>query len=211
MPTVVIAPFNVVNFPEGGGHFWVYLQYALGLRQLGCEVYWLEGFRTGGHAQQKAAALATFRARMEQHGLGRNVVLYAMRSNKPSAKARTEYINMTRDEAEAIFDRADLLVNFHYTISPGLLARFRRTALVDIDPGLLQFWISRRQLSVPRHDCYFTITENIGRADSKIPDCGLGWIPIRPAVCLECWPYRFDPRCEAFTTVSIWEIGRASC
>src|SRR5437773_1814284 len=205
MPTVVIAPFNVVNYPEGSGHFWVYLQYALGLRQLGCEFYWLEGFRATGHAEKKAAALATFRARMEQFGLGRNAVLYLMRSNKPSSKAPTEYVNMTRDEAEAIFERADLLLNFHYSISPGLLARFRRTALVDIDPGLLQFWISRKQLSVPRHDFYFTISENVGKPGGRIPDCGLGWIPIRPAVCLERWPYTFDPSAEAFTTVSIWD------
>jgi len=44
MPTVVISPFNVLNFPEGGGHFWVYMQYAQGLRELGCDVYWLEAF-----------------------------------------------------------------------------------------------------------------------------------------------------------------------
>src|SRR5881296_576943 len=107
MPTVVIAPFNVVNYPEGSGHFWVYLQYALGLRQLGCEVYWLEAFRTKGHAEQKAAALKTFRARMEKFGLGRNAILYVTPNNKPSSKAPTEYLDTTRDEAEAIFERAD--------------------------------------------------------------------------------------------------------
>ena len=205
MPTIVIAPYGVAAFPEGGGHFWVYLQYVLGLRQLGCEVYWLEGFRTKGRAEQEAAAMATFCARMEQHGLGARVILYVTQSKKFTPEAPTEYVNMTREEAEAIFERADLLVNFHYAISPGLLARFRRTALVDIDPGLLQFWISRGQLSVPQHDFYFTISENVGKPGGKIPDCGLGWIPIRPAVCLERWPCRFDPRCKAFTTVSIWD------
>jgi len=70
---------------------------------------------------------------------------------------------------------------------------------------LLQFWISRGQLSVPRHDCYFTIGENVGKPGSKIPDCGLGWIHFRPPVVLERWPYVFDPRSEAFTTVSIWD------
>src|ERR1044071_7657027 len=194
MPTVVIAPFNVANFPEGGGHFWVYLQYALGLRQLGCEVYWLEGFRTQGRAEPKAAALTTFRARMEQYGLGRNVILYVTRGNQPSSEAPTEYLDKTRDEAEAVMARADLLLNFHYAISPGLLARFRRTALVDIDPGLLQFWISRKQLSVPHHYFVFSSSENAGKAGSKIPDCGMGWIPIRPAVCLERWPRSVDSR-----------------
>ena len=42
MPTVVLSAYNVANFPEGGGHFWVYMQYALGLRQCGADVYWLD-------------------------------------------------------------------------------------------------------------------------------------------------------------------------
>src|SRR5207248_5350534 len=134
-----------------------------------------------GRAEREAAALATFRARMEQHGLGGKVILYVTHSKEPSPEAPTEYLDMTRAEAEAIFERADLLLNFHYASSPGLLARFRRTALVDIDPGLLQFWISRGQVRVPRHDFYFTTGENVGRIGSKIPDCGLDWIPIRPA------------------------------
>ena len=45
MPTLVISPYSVATFPEGGGHFWVYLQYVLGMRQLGYDVYWLEAFR----------------------------------------------------------------------------------------------------------------------------------------------------------------------
>src|SRR3989442_15357554 len=193
MPTAVISPYGVAAFPEGGGHFWVYLQYVLGLRQLGWEVYWLEAFRTEGRAEQEAAALAIFRARMAQFGLGGKVILYATHRNVSSPDAPTEYLDMTRDQAEAIFERADLLLNFHYAISPGLLARFRRAALVDIDPGLLQLWISRGQLFVPRHDFYFTIGENVGKSGGKIGDSGRRWIPIRPAVCLERWPYRFDP------------------
>src|SRR5262245_28794580 len=58
MPTVVISPFNVVNFPEGGGHFWVYMQYAQGLRQLGCEVFWLEGFHAHHEPRVPEAAFS---------------------------------------------------------------------------------------------------------------------------------------------------------
>jgi len=204
MPVVVIAPYSVADFPEGGGHFWVYMQYVLGFRQLGCEVYWLEALHNMvGDGQE--AALPPFRARMRRHGLEGKCILYAAPSNEPMPEAPTEYLDMSRDEAEAVFEKADLLLNFHYAISPGLLARFRRTALVDIDPGLLQFWISRGQLRVPRHDCYFTTGETVGRPDTKIPDCGLPWVPIRPPVSLEHWPYVFDPRCESFTTVSNWD------
>src|SRR5207244_1439419 len=55
--------------------------------------------------------------------------------------------------------------------------------------------------SVPRHDLYFTIGERI----TEVPDSGRQWIHIRPPVCLERWPYVFEPRSEAFTTVSIWD------
>jgi hypothetical protein len=33
---------KMVEFPEGGGHFWPYLNWAMGLRRCGCEVIWLE-------------------------------------------------------------------------------------------------------------------------------------------------------------------------
>src|SRR5438034_6674533 len=76
MATVVISPYDVANYPQGGGHFWVYLQYVLGLRLLGHDVYWLEAFRSKGREELEAAALATFQARMEQYGLRGKCVLY---------------------------------------------------------------------------------------------------------------------------------------
>ncbi|PYV27374.1 MAG: hypothetical protein DMG27_04130 [Acidobacteria bacterium] len=205
MPTVVICPFNVVNFPPGGGHFWVYMQYTLGLRQLGCDVYWMEQFRRSGNDEADEAALATFRARMERLGMGGKLILYTDGGPNGAARLPREYLGLSRAEAEAIFEGADLLLNFHYAISPALLARFRRTALVDIDPGLLQFWISRGQLSVSRHDLYFTTGETVGTPGARFPACGLEWIRIRPAVCLELWPYVFNPRSEAFSTISNWD------
>jgi hypothetical protein len=48
MPTVVVSPYRTLEFIEGGGHFWVYLQYVHGLRQVGCEVYWVERFHGRG-------------------------------------------------------------------------------------------------------------------------------------------------------------------
>ena len=205
MAKIVISAYGVANYPQGGGHFWVYLQYVLGLQLLGHDVYWLEAFLAKGREEQEAAALTTFLTRMQQYGLGGRCILYRTRRKEPSCDAPTEYLNIARTEAEAIFGRADLLLNFHYAVSPALLAHFRRTALVDIDPGLLQFWITRGQLSVPDHGHYFTIGEGVGRPGGRIPADGLPWIHIRPAICLEYWPYSFDPLCEAFTTVSTWD------
>jgi hypothetical protein len=203
MATVVISPSNMANFPEGGGHFWAYLQYGQALRRLGCEVYWLERVRQDPDPKSRDHLVSTFLERMTAHGLG-NVILYAKPDSGCGDLQDYEFINVSRSEAAAVFSRADLLLNFYHRIDPALLACFRRTALVDIDPGLLQFWISTGQLQIPTHDVYFTIGETVGTSTAKFPDCSLPWIHIRPPVCLESWPYMHNPTYEAFTTVSSW-------
>jgi hypothetical protein len=206
MVTVVISPVNVVKFLDGGGHFWVYMQYVQGLHQLGCEVYWLERFPSSGDQVRDARVLSTFAQRMERYGLAGKLLLYTSQQQNADSGQPT-YLGMTQCEAEAIMRRADLLLNFDYSIDPVLLSCFRRTAVVDIDPGLLQFWMATRQLLVPPHDVYFTTGETVGTPAALFPDGGRPWVQIRPPVCLERWPYVHDPRCDAFTTVSSWWSG----
>jgi hypothetical protein len=200
MATVVISPTNVANFVNGGGgHCWVYLQYALGLKRLGCDVYWFERV-----ARRKAATvLPIFSRLMDRYGLGGKFILYEQ-DETPASPGDIEYLTMPRAAAEDVLRRADVLLNFHYAIDPAVLALFRRTALVDIDPGLLQFWIGAGQLSVPRHDIYLTTGDTVGTPEARFSDCGLPWKHIRPPIFLDAWPYRYDAGCEAFTTVSNW-------
>jgi hypothetical protein len=205
MATIVISPCNVVNFLDGGGgHFWVYLQYALGLKRLGCDVYWLEQVRAGVDGGADADSVAAFARLMERFGLGGKFILYVQREAGEAWRPTAEYVGVTREEAEAVFRRADLLLNFHYAAAPELLGRFRRTALVDIDPGLLQHWVGAGQLRVAAHDVYLTTGETVGTPAARFPDCGFEWRHIRPPICVEAWPYAYDSACEAFTTVSNW-------
>jgi hypothetical protein len=202
---VVLSAFNVANFPEGGGHFWVYMQYVQGLRRLGCDVYWLERFVPGGDDARDAHAIATFMDRLAGFGLEGRVILEVGPNPKRHPGAATRMLGFTPGEADALFRGARLLLNFNYAIDPALLARFRRTALVDIDPGLLQFWISRNQLRVPRHDVHFTTGETVGTPGARFPDCDLAWEHIPPPVSLEDWPVAFDDAPGPMTTVSGWD------
>jgi hypothetical protein len=203
--TVVLCAYNVANFPNGGGHLWVYMQYVFGLKRLGCDVYWLECFRRSGDPQRDAAAIESFFSRLESLGMAGHVILRA--DAGPGAHAEAETLGMSAAAAAQVFDRADLLLNFHYAIEPELLARFRSTAMVDIDPGLFQFWMSRGQLEVPRHDHYFTTGETVGTPGALFPDCGLPWVHIRPCVCVEQWDRANGGGGEAMTTVSAWSSG----
>ena len=84
MPTVVISPYGAATFPEGGGRFSVYLQYVLGLRQAGCEVYWLEGFRTKG--QRQARRGAKHRAQLLPSQWRRNVSFFDPQGSGPGLR-----------------------------------------------------------------------------------------------------------------------------
>ncbi len=191
--TVVISVYKVANFPDGGGHFWVYMRYAQALRRLGCDVYWLEQFRPNRDPEQEANLLSMFLDKMKRFGLEGKTLLYARESGP------LRFIGSTWSEAQAVLRRADLLLNFHYAIDARLLACVRRSALVDIDPGLLQLWMSTGEIRVAAHDRYVTTGETVGKPAARIPDCGVRWINVRPPICLDLWPFTYNPRSEAFT------------
>jgi hypothetical protein len=195
---VVVSAHNVVNYPEGGGHFWVYLQYVQGLRSIGCDVWWMEEFRPTGDAQRDNARVRSFATRLDRYGLGSQFLLYT------GDGEHLEYAGTPEACANAVFRDTDLLLNFHQAIPPCILEKFRRTALVDIDPGLLQYWMSAGVLSVAPHHLYFTTGETVGTARATFPDCGINWIQIRPPVSLDFWPYVPEPIYNTFTTVSSW-------
>ena len=166
MTLVVLASHRLLEFPDVSGHFWVYLQYAQGLRSLGCDVCWLE------EGADDHEAVETLRSRLARFGFRDGLLLAGER------------------ETQHVLDAADLLLNFNYRLD----ASTRTKALVDIDPGLLQFWMEQRQLDVRPHDVYFTTGERIGEP----------WVHIHPPVSLDLWPFTYDPDARAFTTVSSW-------
>src|SRR6266566_5452372 len=95
MVTVVISPRRVVKFLDGGGHFWVYMQYVQGLHQLGCEVYWLERFHSSGDQACDALVLSTFVKRMERYGLAGKLMLY-MSHEQSGDSGQYTYLGMTQ-------------------------------------------------------------------------------------------------------------------
>ncbi len=229
MHIVVLAPTRVANFPAGGGHFWVYMQYVQGFLQHRCEVYWLEKFESTGDLSKDRALCEHLRQRLAVFGLADRLLIYeetksrqaamaGAQSPEPNARADAgggtpaagagglpyAFLNVPASRGEAVCKSADLLLNFRYDMGAEILSLFRRTALVDIDPGLLQFWMSAGQMTVFPHDHYFTIGETVGTEQAGFPDCGLPWMHIRPPVALDLWPVVRAPRHAAFTTVSGW-------
>jgi hypothetical protein len=197
--TVCIAPAKTLYYPTGGGHLWVFLNWALGLRALGCQVIWLEIITHATSADAVRENVAALKFRLERYGLVNCLALYSS-TDEPVPIDLTSMGCLDLETATG----ADLLLEFRYDTPSAVVSRFRRSAVVDLDPGLLQLWVSKGQVSMAPHDFYFTIGETVGQRRSRVPDLGLNWIYTPPCVALDWWP-----RCEAkpdasFTTVAHW-------
>jgi len=200
--TVCLAPVRTLDYPEGGGHLWEYLNWALGLRALGCKVIWLESVAPGSSPAELRANIAALKFRLERYGFVNSLALYSPGNAPPPFDiAATGCLDL--DTAAA----ADLLLEFRYDTPSRIVQRFRRSALLDIDPGLSQVWVSKGRINLTPHDEYFTTGETVGQPGTRIPDLGLNWLYTPPCVALEWWP-----PCEAtikapFTTVAHWYAG----
>jgi hypothetical protein len=196
--TVCLRPTKTLDYLNGGGHLWFFLNWALGLVACGCRVIWLETVRPRLPADELPRHAATLKSYLEPHGLG-NCLALCGNDGRPPAQGAVDGCMDLEAAAEA-----DLLLNLRYDTTAELVGRFRRSAFVDIDPGLLQIWLDAGEVSVARHDLYFSIGETVGQPGALFPDCGLCWHYTPPPVFLPAWPPTPAPAGAHYTTVSQW-------
>ena len=197
--TTICLGARVIGYPEGGGHLWAYLNWARGFKALGCTVLWLEAVPRHCDQCWIDAHVAILRQRLDEWGLTDALVL---------VHETGERLRLTLpDRCVAIdgaHDTADLLVNQIYGLDDALVRGFRRSALLDIDPGLLQLWMTNGDFSVAQHDRYFTIGETVGKSGSRIPDVGIQWLHTPPCVDTDAWQVASSSPDRPFTTVTHW-------
>ena len=192
---------DTIYYPVGGGHQWVYLNWALGLRALGCQVIWLELVDPHTPAQEMQTYVAALRGRLNRYGLGEALSLCSQTQEplSPEATVGCRDLELAAD--------ADLLLDLGHRMPPGVVKRFRRSALLDIDPALLQIWVSEGKVCLAPHDVYFSIGETVGQPGAPFPDLGLKWQYTPPCVALDWWPPHPAVGEAPFTTVAHWFAG----
>jgi hypothetical protein len=188
--------------PQLGGHLWAYLNWALGLREVGCEVVWLETVNSTVSKEVAGAHLRALSSSLEQWHMEDCVAVCAAGGDSlpedwtPGCAAAPDAVT-----------ESDLLLDLSYDVPAALLKGCKRSALVDIDPGALQIWMSTGQLMIPPHDIYFTIGETVAKGSALCPDCGVDWQHTPPPVCLAEWPVSVASESDPYTTVSQWSTG----
>lgn len=195
MRTIIVSG-ALANKMHNGGEAWVRLNWLLGFRELGFDVWFVEQI---AHESSTDATRTYFEKVIGDFGFAGRASLITDNGEG--------LCGPTMQELCDVADTAELLVNIsgHLRVEP-LFRRFRRKAYVDIDPGFAQFWHASGNpgARLEGHDVYFTIGENIGLPLCPIPTCGIRWHKTRPPIALKYWPAVAPDGFENFTTVASW-------
>jgi glycosyltransferase involved in cell wall biosynthesis len=203
---IVLANATLANYFQGGGHWAWFLQYPLGLKQLGHRVFWLEVMPSTHNAKADSQAVRNFFGRLAEFGLERDAAVVVTPNPPIRELAQAKVYGRTANELDGIARDADLLWNFWYALDEPFLHRFRRRAFIDVDPGHLQVCVALGACTLGEHHAYLTIGLNVGEERCQIPTLGLKWRTFRPFVHLPSWNAAADPGPQApFTSVTHWK------
>jgi hypothetical protein len=183
--------------PWQGGATWAVLQYLLGLRRLGCAVYFVEPLDEADGDPSDAARYCS--RVMRRFGLDERWALIPPGGADP--------LGMSRERLRAGARESDLLLNVSGMLTdPDVLDPIPVRAYLDLDPAFAQLWHAAEgiDMHLDAHTHFVTVADVIGRPDCPIPTCDREWLPTLPPVVLEEWPVatRLDRR--AATTVGHW-------
>lgn len=190
--------------PHQGGATWAVLQYLLGFKRLGHEIYFVEPLtnarlRPLGTSLTGSENASYFRAVMRDAGLSETSALLL--------EGTKETVGLAYDQIKEIAERADLLINISGMLKDeNLTAPIPARVYLDLDPAFNQLWYAADGIDVgfDGHTHFVTIGEEIGQPQCAVPTCGQNWTTTKQPVVLSEWPAANGIRHDALTTIGNW-------
>ncbi|HYN88513.1 MAG TPA: hypothetical protein VER55_08275 [Ardenticatenaceae bacterium] len=190
--------------PSQGGATWAVLQYLLGFRRLGHDVYFVEpieqsAWQPSGTPLPDSANAAYFREVVADFGLQERASLLLAGTR--------ETVGLPYGDLREIARRADLLINVSGMLADETLTcPIPARVYLDLDPAFNQLWHAAEDIDMrfAGHTHYVTVGLALGGPGCDIPTCGLSWITTLQPVVLEHWPVADHIVHDALTTVANW-------
>jgi len=202
-------------YPTGGAA-WDYIQYPLGLKMLGHDVYYIEDtmqypvFQTNKNAWNDATDCINYLKKiMERFGF---VEKWAYRDIASGMS-----YGMTEEKIFDVCNSADVFINVSCsTYLREEYLKIPKRVLIDSDPMFTQIQYAQclnggvsgesfttKEL-VENHNLLFTFGENIGAPDCRIPLFEFNWNPTRQPICLNLWENGVESSNSYFTSIMNW-------
>ena len=199
----ILVSGMIATDPYQGGATWAVLQYVLGLRKLGHEVYLVEPI-AGKKLRAAPSSLAdSENAQYFNHVLGEFDL--ASHSALLLSDAQ-ETCGLSYQQLAKIAKRTDVLINISGMLTDeNLLKPIPIRVYLDLDPAFNQLWnVSGVNMRFEGHTHFVTIGTQIGEKDCFVPTCELTWLKTVQPVVLDYWNRAEHFTRDAFTTVANW-------
>jgi hypothetical protein len=185
-----------------------YLQYILGLHQLGHDVLYLEDTGTWYYDPHSDDMLEDSSPAVEF--LGKTMAAYGLSDRWSFVDHHQNVSGVSGLALEGFLRTADLFIN---VTGAGQVRdeylRIPRRAYIDTDPGFIQIRVAngshKDREHLQRHTTHFSFGCNIGLPDCTIPSVDLTWHPTVQPLCLDLWPVAAAPDTAPFTTILKWQ------
>lgn len=191
------------------GLAWNFLNWALGFRELGWDVWITEAIASDKcvDAQwqsvpvEQSANLAYWRELVARFGFQDRATLLIDGAALDLGRFRD------------FCDEADLFLNLSGHFKSKAVSFPKALKIYqDGDPAFTQVWAESYgvDMNFAGHDRFITAGLRLGRPDAFAPTCGVEWIPTFPPVVLKYWPYSPMETFDRFTSVAHWEGYKSS-
>jgi hypothetical protein len=195
---VVAGTFAGVS--DQAGATWAVMQYVLGFRGLGYDVWVVEPVANPGKATDASFARTarSFALTVAEFGLADRAALLLGNGRCTVGATRAAIRRACAD--------ADLLLNISGVLTDhDLLERCSSRLYLDLDPAFNQMWhAGGLDRGFASHTHHFTVGAAIGAPPCAVPTCGVRWRTTVPPVVLDQWPAAPPAPAGAYTTVANW-------
>ena len=184
----------VAGDPEQGGASWAVLQYVLGLRGLGHDVYLVEPVD-----RLEPRSVRYFSELVRDFALDGHAAMLARGGNESYGIPYRELLRLARS-ADVVFNVSGMLRD-EELVGPAPLRVY-----LDLDPAFNQLWhaVDRIDMGFGLHNRFATVGLELGAPGCPIPTCGREWIKTLPPVFLPRWSQAEALETDGFTTVGNW-------
>jgi hypothetical protein len=189
-----------------GGQTWLYLNWLLGLRKLGHEVWYIEDDTVWPYDPERDSitddcsyAVRHIASCMERIGLPNT---WGFRA----AYREGQCYGITSAQLDELYRTCDALLNI--VGATDLRAEHLAAPLrvyVECDPVIAELQLAtgdnHTATALANHHAMVTYGENFGAADCCVPIDGRSYSKTRQPVDLDFWPMAYEPEAPFFTTI----------
>jgi hypothetical protein len=202
--SIVLGDRSLARYPQGGAYWMMWLQYLLGLRDLGHDVLLMELFQSPDDPARRDELIDIFFDRLGEYDLRDNAVILLYREDPPTID-RVEALGERESDVKKRLHHADLLWNFAGAVRQPLLSLFKHKVFIDGDPGHVQVSALNYDFHLTDHDALLTVGSKMNDADCEVPRLGLAWQTFVPPIYPPLWEVGPNPGPDApFTSVTHW-------